>query len=59
MLSILAKLLDETGSGPILEPVPKPIREPVSELALEPVPKPVREELGWYFFQTEFSFASP
>ena len=59
MLSILAKLLDETGSRPALEPVSKPILETVSEPALEPVPKPVREELGWYFFQTEFSFASP
>jgi len=39
MLSILDELLDETGSGPVLEPISKPVLEPV------------REKLGWFCFK--------
>ena len=37
MLSILAEVFDETGSGPVLEPVFMLVLEPVSEPILEPV----------------------
>jgi len=42
ILSILAELLDETGSGPIPEPVSMPVLEPISEPVLEPVSGPVQ-----------------
>ena len=41
MLSILAELLDETGLGPILEPVSMPVLELVSEPILRPISGPV------------------
>jgi len=41
MLSILAELLDETGSGPIPELVFKPVLELVSEPILGSISGPV------------------